>query len=320
MRRSIRDLLTCGAISGWIAGTVVVVWFLAVDVAAGDALRTPLTLGEVLFGSAAASSPALAVLLYTILHFLTFLSLGMVMSAFLALTRLRPGWLIGLLFGVGVLDAVHYAGLLLTDVRVLNVLPWPHVVGANLLAGLASMTYLHGATRATNPFGLGFFRQSPVVFTGMGTGLVGAGALALWFFLLDIAAGAPFRTPAALGSALLLGAGAQSAQATPGIVLAYTLVHVAAFAVAGMVFVAVARQLERVPSLGYLVVLAFIVLESVSFGVLVSFGEWVLGDLSLWEIGVGNLLSVAAMAGWVWRSHPVLRARLAERGYASSLA
>lgn len=319
MKLSSNQALSHGVVAGLLAGAVVALWFLVVDLAAGDPFGTPAELARILFEQPGATGNGFLVAAYSFLHFGTFVVLGVATAWFLRLAGIAPGWLVGLVFGIGVLNGVHYSSLLITGSDALTVLAWPHVVGANLLAGLVLMTYLHRASESESPLGLGVLRGRPVLTDGLVTGVLGAAAVALWFFLLDIAAGEPFRTPAALGSALFLGAGSPAeVQLNVGIVAAYTTFHFAAFAAVGVGFVLVARQLERIPPLTYLVVLAFIVVEAVSFGFLVSFGEWVVGELSLWAIGVGNLLGVGGMVWWIWRTHPLLRRRVAEEGFSSA--
>ena len=41
-----------------------------------------------------------------------------------------------------------------------------------------------------------------ILYEGILVGLAGAAAVAVWFFLYDLAAGMPFRAPALLGAAL----------------------------------------------------------------------------------------------------------------------
>src|ERR1043166_6592876 len=107
-------------------------------------------------------------------------------------------------------------------------------------------------------------RPDKLLTRGLITGLYGAAAVALWFFFIDFSDGHPFRTPAALGSALLLGVSkAEAMRVTFGVVAAYTLVHVIAFAVAGMIFVAIAKEVERSSSLVLLTVPGAIALEVV---------------------------------------------------------
>lgn len=318
MEMSRHDIVFHGAVGGVFAGAIIALWFLVVDLAAGVPFATPIELSWALLGTERDAGLGV-VALYTVLHFGVFAILGMISAWFLGVMGVAPGWGVGLVFGIGILNAVHYSSLLITGADAVTVLSWQHVVGANLVAGLGLMTYLHGATRERRPLGFAVLRGHPVITQGILTGMVGAGVVALWFFLLDIAGGDPFRTPASLGSILFLGAtGPDEVQVDVGIVAGYTIVHLLAFGAIGIVFVGVARQIERIPGLAYLVALAFIVLEAVSFGALVSLGNWVIGDLSLWTIGTGNLLAIAAMAWFVWRHRSTLRERLVEGGWSSA--
>lgn len=319
MQPSSRKILVHGAGAGLLAGLVVALWFLAVDLAAGEPLRTPALLGAVFLGRPEGAGPVRMAVLYTVLHFGTFLALGIGTAAALRALGLEPSWLLGLLFGLGVANAAHYGALLLVDERVLSVLPWAHVMGANLLAGLVAMTYLNRFWPTPRRIGPAALRDHPLLLRGLVVGLVGAGAVALWFFLLDIAAGEPFRTPAALGSALFLGARSpEEVRVSAGIVAAYTAVHLVAFWIVGVVLAAVARQVERTPRVFYVVILALVIVEAVSFAVLVAGAQWVLGTLSIGAVGAGNLVAVAAMAGWLWWARPQLRRGVREEGSRSA--
>ena len=144
--------------------------------------------------------------------------------------------------------------------------------------------------------------------------MIGAGVVALWFFVLDLAAGHPLRTPAALGAALLFGASNVAAvQTNLGLVAAYSVVHVAAFVLAGVLFVAIAEQIERTPALILLAAMAMIVLDAVVSAALALGAQWVLGTLGVWSVLVANVLAVCAMGWYVWATHPLLRRRLQEQ-------
>src|SRR5919202_177153 len=186
-----------GAIGGLAAGLVVVLWFFALDVIAGQPFQTPARLAD----------------------------------------------------------------------AVIDVLPPVHVVLANLLGGVAMMTYLHFATRTTAPMGFGVLREHPLVTRGFVTGLVGAGAVAVWFLVLDVARGQPFYTPAALGAALLLGATSPAEVAvTLPLVAAYTVLHVAAFAAIGVGVEWAAERIERAPAVLRAGVLTFVLVEGLFVG------------------------------------------------------
>ena len=155
-------------------------------------------------------------------------------------------------------------------------------------------------------------RGDPLLTRGIANGLIGAAVVAVWFFLMDSAAGRPLHTPAALGSALFLGAqNAHEIQFSLGVIAAYSVVHIVLFTVMGVLFVAAADYLERVPSRVLLVALGAIVVEGTVLPVLALEAAWVLGSLGLWTILVANVLSVSAMAWHVMRTHPALRQLLA---------
>ena len=69
-----------------------------------------------------------------------------------------------------------------------------------------------------------------ILYEGILVGLAGAAAVAIWFFLYDLALATPFRTPALLGAVLFEGLRDPAALTiTPGLVLKYTVVHGLAF-------------------------------------------------------------------------------------------
>jgi hypothetical protein len=145
------------------------------------------------------------------------------------------------------------------------------------------------------------------------TGLFGAAAVAAWFLALDLAAGHPLRTPAALGAALFLGAQhADSIVVSAPLIAGYTVLHLAVFTAFGILFVALARGLERAPHFLLLVVLGCIVLEALIMPAMALTAEWVLGLVGWWSVAVGNVLAIAAMGWRVWRKHAGLRQMLQE--------
>lgn len=313
MKPSQRSTLVHGVVGGLLAGAAVALWFFVVDLFAGDPLRTPYELGLALFGPSSSGAVGPTVGLYTLLHFGTFAIVGGTTAVFLGAVGLAPRVALGLFVGVVVFTAIHYVGLLVTGTQLLAVLPAIHVVGANLLAGVLLMSYLHRSEHEEKPFGWTALIEHPLLTEGIQAGLIGAGTVAAWFLVLDILRGSPFMTPAALGSMLFLGAdGPESVAVTGPIVAAYTVTHVVLFALAGMVFAAIARGTERVPSIAFFVVMGGLLLEALSFSVLVSVGTWVLGSVSIWAVGVANLLAVVAMGGWLLRQHPTLREVLLE--------
>ncbi|MBW3552819.1 MAG: hypothetical protein KY466_04880 [Gemmatimonadetes bacterium] len=293
-----------GAVGGLLAGAVVALWFLLVDVARGDPLATPELLARQLLGE----STLPMVMAYTVLHFGVFAALGAAAAGFLAAAGLRPGLLVGAVIGVGALDAIYYGVLLTVDADLVTLLPGPHVLLANLAAGMVLATYLHRVSGEGAPLGPAVLRGHPLLTAGIVTGLVGGFAVAVWFLILDTFAGRPLYTPAALGSLVFLGAsGPGEVQLSAAVIAGYTVLHFAVFAVAGLALTWVARQLERTPAFWLIAFMAFVILEGVFLGGALALGAWVLGAVGVWAVGVGNVVAVASMAGWLWGMRPELR-------------
>lgn len=311
MKRPLDVVIAEGLIGGVIGGAVVAAWFFVLDGVRGQPFHTPAVLAQAFFARESLEITFQLVGFYTILHFGTFAVLGLATALGLATFGGAPTLLGGAALGVMVLDFVFYGALLSTGTAIFRVLPWPHVLASNVVAGMALMTYLHRASRDERPFGLAVLRGHPIAAQGFATGLVGAAAVAVWFFVLDLAAGRPLRTPAALGSVLFLGAeGPAEVQISLGIVAGYTALHVAVFAAIGTVLILIARVMERAPQLLLLVVLTGIVLEALVGLAMALTAEWGLGALGWWSVATGNVLAVGAMGWWIWRTHPDLRKTL----------
>ncbi len=311
MKRPGNPLILHGMVGGALAGLVVAMWFLVVDSIAGRPFHTPTVLANALTGQETAGGSLRLVAAYTVVHFAVFAGLGVAVAGVITALRTPPRLLFGVLFGLGAQELVFYAGLSLSGASGVALVPWPHVMAANVLSGFVFMAYLHRASRLEGPFGFGAVTGHPLLARGLTTGLVGAATVAVWFFVLDVVTGHPLRTPAALGSALLLGASnVGEIPLNLGVVAAYTVVHLAAFAAAGLVFVAIAEQVERAPALLLLVAMAGIVLEAVVVTVLAFGAQWVLGTLGVWSVLGANLLAVCSMGAQVWATHPLLRRRL----------
>ena len=193
MKRSLQQLIADGVVGGVLAGLVVALWFLAVDSLAGRPFHTPAALASALTRQEIGPPTFRLVTAYSVLHFGVFAVLGVAVAGAMAALRTPPRLLFGVLFGLVAQEVAFYAGLFLSDASRVAVVPWPHVVTANVLSGFVLMGYLHRAARDQHPFGLSALRGHPLLTQGLITGLVGAGVVALWFFALDVAAGHPLR-------------------------------------------------------------------------------------------------------------------------------
>lgn len=310
------QLVVHGAIGGVLAGAVVAAWFLIVDLLAGQPLATPLTLAAAALSRVSVSATVRLVAGYTALHFGVFALLGMAAAYGMGRLGIAPGLRHGVVFGLGVLTAVHYGGLALVQAGVLMELPVLHVLAANLLGGVAIMAYLHHAERSVAPLGWDLKRHRLIV-QGVLTGLFGAVAVAVWFLFLDAVEGRPFFTPAALGSVVFFGASTPSqVTVSLGVIAAYTVLHVVAFCIAGVAFVWVANRIERTPALWLLALMAFIVIEGGFVATAGTLAGWVIA-FGWWSVALANFLAVGVMAAWVWRTRPKLRASLTEEAMAT---
>jgi hypothetical protein len=146
---------------------------------------------------------------------------------------------------------------------------------------------------------------------GILCGIVGAAALALWFLIVDVVAGHPFHTPAALGAGLFRGLRVGEAATMPGgtvtMVLGYTVFHVLVFVVAGLVLSHVVAMLEREPAVFLVAFFALFVFYE--FGYLVfalAFVQRVLQDVSWPALLIGNGVAAFSMGIFLYRRHPKL--------------
>ena len=149
----------------------------------------------------------------------------------------------------------------------------------------------------------------PIFRQGVIAGVIGATAIAVWFFIVDMVAGKPLFTPATLGRAVFSVLGAVPDAESPVIhVLAYTLFHYAAFITLGIVAAAMVRLAGDEPSVLMGFVILFVAFE-VGFYAFVAVLSQVspLGGLAWWQVMVGNLIAAATMGIYLLRKHPVLR-------------
>lgn len=154
-------------------------------------------------------------------------------------------------------------------------------------------------------------RVGRVLREGFWAGCIGAGAVAAWFFVIDLINGRPFFTPAMLGSAVFWGATSPSQVVIEySRVIGYTMIHVSAFVVLGTIAAALALQTEDTPPALFLVVVLGCFFE-VGFYVLVAIlAQPILGALAWWNVAIGNAIAATAMGYYLWRQHPGIAAEL----------
>ena len=127
-----------GVVAGVIGAAVVALWFLVLDVAYGDAFRTPRFLGTAMLRQDDALG---AVLSYTIVHVLVFVLFGLAGAFLLAGAEQRPAFLFPFVLLYVAFELFFFAVVLVLARWVLEELAgWAIVVG-NLLAGASMLTY-----------------------------------------------------------------------------------------------------------------------------------------------------------------------------------
>jgi len=146
---------------------------------------------------------------------------------------------------------------------------------------------------------------------GIVAGILGAATVAVWFFVIDTIQGRPLYTPTVLGTALFgRGAGLTMLESLPvslEMVLMFTWVHGMAFAAMGGIVSRLLGVVERNPSVGFGILLLFVVFEFVFTVTAMLFAAPILKVLTWPAVLVANLLAAAVMAGYFRLRHPRLR-------------
>lgn len=307
MRGAIRE----GAVAGLVAAAAVALFFLLVDLIAGEPMRTPSYLaGRALGLGDGENAGAGFVTIYTIFHFAAFVVVGILVAALLGRMRVPPFTLLGLVVGVLLFDLTFYAALLARGVDILAYLGWPAFLAGNLIGGFVLMGWLDWRDERTLGFGE-IMRAHTVVREGLIAGLIGAVVVALWFLVVDVTSREFWFTPAALGSAVFHGArGVGEVEVTAMTVAGYTLLHVGAFMLVGLLAAALATHAERHGVLLLAGALLFVTFETLFLGLTAIAASWLLAALNGWTILGANLIAAVAMGWYLWRAHPGLRTQL----------
>jgi hypothetical protein len=134
-----------GIIAGLIGAAAVAVWFLAVDFAQGEPLRTPRLLGTALLGRA---SGAEAVFVYTLLHGMAFIVLGVIAAALVEAAERQPMFIFGLVIFFTSFEIFFFGLVVIVASWVLDqIAGWTILVG-NLLAAGSMLWYFMASHRS----------------------------------------------------------------------------------------------------------------------------------------------------------------------------
>ena len=155
--------------------------------------------------------------------------------------------------------------------------------------------------------------DSRVYQEGIIAGILGALTVAVWFLVVDMMHGRPFYTPTVLGTALF-GRGVwpatlETMPASFEMVAMFTWVHVLAFVAVGVAAALLIAVAERHPSLGFGIVLLFVILEACFTVAVMIVAAPVLRALTWQAILVANFLAAAMIAGYFWLRHPTMQMR-----------
>jgi hypothetical protein len=138
-------VLRQGITAGLIGAAVVALWFLAVDFAQGEPLRTPALLGSALLGRVSAAE---AVLLYTFVHGIAFVVIGVIAAALVQAAERQPLFLLGLVIFFTSFEIFFFGLIVIVASWVLDQLAgWSILVG-NLLAVGSMLWYFLAAHRS----------------------------------------------------------------------------------------------------------------------------------------------------------------------------
>lgn len=145
-----------------------------------------------------------------------------------------------------------------------------------------------------------------ILLDGLFTGMIGALGVALWFLVLDIAAGRPLYTPALLGDVLLNGSQSAAREVTiaPLQVAAYSAFHFVAFIAVGIVLSYMMTLFDRFPIMFFVLLVLFLFLQVGFFFMDLALGAQLLGRLQPWTVLVANFIAAAGMAFYQWKRHP----------------
>jgi hypothetical protein len=150
-------------------------------------------------------------------------------------------------------------------------------------------------------------QEHSTIREGLVAGLLGAAIVAVWYLAIDTAAGRPLHTPNVLGGVFFRGdANPGAREVVPGLVAGFTVIHLFAFAVVGVVVTQVvhlaSRNLALRMGLWIGLVVSFCFTAGLTYMLTTATGE----RFPLWTVIGGALLAGLAMGWYLWRRHPRL--------------
>jgi hypothetical protein len=146
---------------------------------------------------------------------------------------------------------------------------------------------------------------------GIIAGVLGATAVAVWFFVVDLIRQQPFFTPIGLGRGLLSILGPGKDDSAVVLVIGYTIFHYLAFIAVGLFVAMIVHLAEREPSVLAGALILFVATEIGFYALSSVLAESpFFGTLSWIQVSVGNLIAAVVMGTYLWRTHPELKREL----------
>lgn len=155
-------------------------------------------------------------------------------------------------------------------------------------------------------------RRTQALREGITVGLIGAAIVMLWFFIVDLAAGVPLRTPALLGAALFDGARSEVVTPTARLVVGYTAVHLAGFVALGLGVAGLFALAEREKRVLALIFMLGCCLAVVFLAMVYLLAQWLGQAVTPAIFLAGHILGAAAMVGALAYFHARLLRRMPE--------
>jgi hypothetical protein len=141
-----------GAVAGLLAGGAIMVLFLLYDVLLFTPLQTPDFLAQALTGlgppaaDTAAGTKLVRMAMFTVLHLMAFIFLGIVLVEFFRITERPKTLLSGGLYGLTACTTLFSAALHLSGTKVSLEPGWPAVLLGNFIAGVVMAGFLKART------------------------------------------------------------------------------------------------------------------------------------------------------------------------------
>jgi hypothetical protein len=135
-----------GIIAGVLGAAGVALWFLVVDLLAGQPLRTPGLLGKAMLGvlgHGIENTLLFNAAAYTVFHVLAFVGVGLIASKLLDVSRRIPQIVAGLALVFAVFEVgFYFLAMMISKPEILGALAWYQIGAANLVAAVLMGGYL----------------------------------------------------------------------------------------------------------------------------------------------------------------------------------